>query len=190
MSKVNLTNLHIGPKGYQPNKGLFRKQLDGLGNCRLQKPNFLLNYTGIKHKEEHWGHRRTSVWGGLILNRCVMRVQLSREVIFRNGRVVLWEVVALIAEWADPNLCNVVNNGEGIENGPAYPAAKRGIWEDRDVWDGLQWGIDGCNRDDTACCFLFRAREDIPSHSNPILRLKIEKFCHPLLDSSRVILSL
>lgn len=50
---------------------------------------------------------------------------------------MLWEVVALIAEWANPNFCNVVYNGKRVENSPADSASERSIGEDRDIWDGL-----------------------------------------------------
>lgn len=77
-------------------------------------------------------------------------------------------MVALEAEGADPNLGNVINDREGVEDGAAHAAAKGSVRQNR-VWNGLERGIDGCRRDDTAHSLLLCAGEDVPSHSHPIL---------------------
>lgn len=82
---------------------------------------------------------------------------------------MLGEVVALEAEGADPNLGNVINNAEGVEDGAAHAAAKGRVGQDWGAWDRLERGIDGSSRDDTAQGLLLCAWEDVPSHSHPIL---------------------
>ena len=43
------------------------------------------------------------------------------------------ELVALKAEWTDPNLSNIVNNGERVEDGTTHATAKGCIWENWDI---------------------------------------------------------
>lgn len=70
-----------------------------------------------------------------------MREELSRKVVFRNGRVVLREVVALKTEWTNPDLGYVVDNGKRVQDSTAHSAAKGGVRENRHIRNGFERSI-------------------------------------------------
>nr|POE46402.1 hypothetical protein CFP56_56725 [Quercus suber] len=77
-----------------------------------------------------------------------MREELGREVVVGDGGVVGREVVALKAKWADPDLGDEVDNGEGVENGATYAATEREVREEGDVQKRYDWRVDGRDWDD------------------------------------------
>ena len=87
-------------------------------------------------------------------------------------------MIALKAEWANPDLCDIVNNGERVEDGTAHPATEGRIWENRDIRNLFQRSIDSRNRNNTAQSILPRAWNNIPGHPYPILCLKVKELRH------------
>ena len=78
-----------------------------------------------------------------VLNRGVMREELSGAVVVGDGGVVGREVVALEAEMANPDLGGEINDGEGIEDRATCAAAERGVRKEGDVWERSNQRVDG-----------------------------------------------
>lgn len=53
-----------------------------------------------------------------------MRVEFRRERVLGEGGVVRWEVVALEAEGADPDLGGEIHDAERVENGTTCSATE------------------------------------------------------------------
>lgn len=53
-----------------------------------------------------------------------MRVEFRRERVLGEGGVVRWEVVALEAEGADPDLGGEIDDAERVENGTTCSATE------------------------------------------------------------------
>lgn len=97
-----------------------------------------------------------------------MGVELAGEVGVRDGGVVGREVVALVAEGADPDLGGEVDPGEGVEDGGAGLAAERRVGERGDVGVGAEGGDAGGKRDHALAGLDLRARPHVPAHADAV----------------------
>lgn len=86
-----------------------------------------------------------------------MRVEFTGEVGFGDLGVVRGEVVAVIAEGADPDLGGEVDAGERVENGGAGFAAERGVAESGNIGVGVEEGDGGGEGNDALARFNFAA---------------------------------
>lgn len=73
------------------------------------------------------------VRGGRISDSSVLRVELGRDILFRDAGVVWWEVISLKTEGADPDLCGVIDAAKGVECGYAGLASEWGVREGGDI---------------------------------------------------------
>lgn len=112
-----------------------------------------------------------------------MGVELAGEVGVRDGGVVGREVVALVAEGADPDLGGEVDPGEGVEDGGAGLAAERRVGERGDVGVGAEGGDAGGKRDHALAGLDLRARPHVPAHADAVDAL-------PLLNGALLIAKL
>lgn len=69
-----------------------------------------------------------------ILNRGELGIKLSRQIRFRDGRVMVWELVALETKGADPNQSLEINPAEGVDHGGASSAPEGSIRECMNIW--------------------------------------------------------
>lgn len=106
--------------------------------------------------------------GERVLNCGVLGVELAREVGVGDGGVVGREVVALVAEGADPDLGGEVDAGVGVEDGGAGLAAERRVGERGDVRVGVERGDAGGERDHALAGLHFRARPHVPAHADAV----------------------
>lgn len=106
--------------------------------------------------------------GERVLNCGVLGVELAREVGVGDGGVVGREVVALVAEGADPDLGGEVDAGVGVEDGGAGLAAERRVGERGDVRVGAERGDAGGERDHALAGLHLRARPHVPAHADAV----------------------
>lgn len=150
-------NLDQGPESDEANKRIVRKEVDGLGQGGLEEGHLLLDDASV-YNEHEYRRRRTLLTWGLILDGGVLREELSREVVVADGGVVRWEVIALEAEGADPDLGREIDDRKWVKHGAASAATEGSVGKDRHVGEGLDWGIDGGDRDHTVAGLLLGAR--------------------------------
>lgn len=106
--------------------------MNHLQQSRLQIPQLLLNNTSIHHKQENITAPRLRLLmrsRSLVLDSRILREQLSRKILLRNGLVMRRKVVALEAETADPYLVDgrEIDDREGVDHGSAAAASERGV---------------------------------------------------------------
>lgn len=77
------------------------------------------------------------------MNRGVLGVELAGEVGLGDRGVVGREMVALVAEGADPDLGGEIDAGEGVEGGGAGLAAERRVGKGWDIRVGPDRGDAG-----------------------------------------------
>lgn len=112
-----------------------------------------------------------------VIDGGVLGVELGRDVGGGDGGVVVGEVVALVAEGADPEEGGEVDAGEGVEDNGAGLASERrvgergnvGVWADRrdrgGEWDHALAGFDLCSG------------PGVPGHADAVEALRIW-LCH------------
>lgn len=106
---------------------LLGEKLDGLRECGAEEADLLLDDAGVDDEEEDGRRGGGGVGGGVVLDGGVLREKLGRKGVVGDGGVVRGEVVALEAEWADPDLGGEVDDAEGVEDGAARAAAQRSV---------------------------------------------------------------
>jgi hypothetical protein len=89
-------------------------------------------------------------------------------------------VVAVKAEWAEPQFGIEVDHREGVEDGTADAAAEGSIRKNRNFSVRVERSIYGRNGDNTVSSILLGARYDIPGHPYPILHLELQELRHSL----------
>ncbi|KAF2312542.1 hypothetical protein GH714_035014 [Hevea brasiliensis] len=161
-----------GPKSDEANEGIFREEADGLGQGGLEKGHLLLDDTSVDHEHEY-RRGRTFLSGSLVLDGGVLREELGREVVVADGGVVRWEVVALEAEGADPDLGGKINDGERVKHGAASTATEGRVREDGRVRKGFDRSVNGGDGDHTVAGLLLGAWEHIPRHSHAVLSFQL-----------------
>lgn len=166
-------NMDESAEGNQSDERMIGEEIDRLRNRGLEEGHLLLNYASIEDEHENRRLRRRRGVGGLVLvlDGCVLREELGRKVVVRDGGVSRWKMVALKAERADPDLGDEIDDGERVENGAAGAAAERAVRDDGDVGEGLDRSVDRRHRDDAARRLLLRAGQHVPRHSDAVLRL-------------------
>lgn len=86
---------------------------DRLPQRGLDEAHLLLDQADVEEEEEdRW--RRGGLGGEGVLDGGVLWVELGGDVGFADHGVVLWEVIALEAKGADPDLGGEVDAGVGI----------------------------------------------------------------------------
>lgn len=98
----------------------------------------------------------------------VLRVEFSGNVSFGDAGEVVREVVALKAEWADPNQGREVDTAERVENGGAGLASERRVRIVGYVWVRTDRRNRSGDWNDALACFNFCARPGVPGHTNTI----------------------
>lgn len=93
----------------------------------------LVDEAGVEEEEEDGGRVEGVGEREDVLDGGVLGVEFAGEVGFGDGVVVRGEVVALVAEGADPDLGGEVDAGEGVEGGGAGLTTERGVREAGDV---------------------------------------------------------
>lgn len=180
-------NMNKSPEGDESDEGVVRKKIKGLGEGGLEKSHLLLDDTSVDDEDENRGRRRECVV--VVLDGGVVREELGGEIFVGDGGVVRREVVAVVAEGADPDLGDKIDDGEGVEDRAACAASERRVREERGVGEGLDGSVDGGDWDHAIGGFLLCAWQHIPGHSNQVLSLQLQEFrhfrCFFLIDRSR-----
>lgn len=100
-------------------------------------------------------------------------VELGGDVGFGDGGVVVGEVVALVAEGADPEEGGEVDAGVGVEDGGAGLAAERGVREVGNVGVVADRGDRGGQGDDALGGLHLGARPGVPGHADAVDAFRI-----------------
>lgn len=102
-----------------------------------------------------------------------MRVELAGEVGLGDHGVVRGEVVALVAEGADPDLGREVHAREGVEDGRAGLASEGRVREREDIRVRADRGDGRREWDHALAGFHLSARPDVPRHAHSVETLGI-----------------
>lgn len=128
--------------------------------------------------------------GECVFDSGVLRVEFGGDVSFRNTGEVMREVVALKAEWADPDEGGEVDAAKGVKHGGAGLASEWCVRIGGDERVRSDRRDRGGDWDHTLAGFNFCAWPGVPGHTNSVdslwirirhlrrhLVCKIEAFC-------------
>jgi len=173
VGEAQFMNLDLRAEGHEADEGVIGKKANGATKRGFEKLDLLLDETGVEEEEENGGRVEGIGEGEDVLDGGVLGVEFAGEVGFGDGVVVRGEVVALVAEGADPDLGGEVDAGEGVEGGGAGFAAERGVLEAGDVRVGTDEGDGGGERDDALAGFDLGAGPHVPRHAHSVDTLGI-----------------
>lgn len=111
---------------------------------------------------------RRGIDGKRVLDGGVLRVELAGEVGLGDQGVVRREMVALVAEGADPDLGVEVDAREGVEDGGAGLAPQRRVGERGDVRVAPDRSDAGGEWDHALAGLDLGAWPDIPRHAHSV----------------------
>lgn len=133
----------------------------------------LVDEAGVEEEEEDGGRVEGVGEREDVLDGGVLGVEFAGEVGFGDGVVVRGEVVALVAEGADPDLGGEVDAGEGVEGGGAGLTTERGVREAGDVRVGTDQSHRRRQRDHALARFNLRTGPHVPRHADSVESLGI-----------------
>lgn len=163
-----LMDLHLSPERDEPHQSILRQQPDRLLQRRFDIPHLLLDHARVEHEHEDRRRRGGGIGGEGVLDGGVLGVELAGEIGLGDERVVRREVIALVAEWADPDLGGEVDAGERVEDGGAGLAAERRVGERGDVGVEPDRGDAGGEWDHALAGLDLRAGPHVPRHADAV----------------------
>lgn len=116
--------------------------------------------------------------GDVVLDGGAGGVELGGDGGEGDGVVGGWEVVALVADGAQPDLGVVVDDAKGVEDGSAGAASERGVGEELEGGDRVERGVDGGDGDDAVRRLLLGAGDHVPRHPHAVLGLELREVRH------------
>ena len=158
--KPELVDVHVRPEGDQAHRRVLRQQRQRLRQGLLQRPEFFLDEAHVNHEEVRG--RRGGGSLELVLDGGVRGEQFRGEVGLADGRVVLREVVAGVAEGADPELSGEVHPRVRVEARRATLAPNRIVGHDRHLGQNLARGDQRAERNDTLLRLHLGVGPDVP----------------------------
>lgn len=103
-----------------------------------------------------------------VLDSGILRVEFAGEIRLGDRRVMRREVVALVAERADPDLGGEIHARKGVERGGAGLAAQRRVGKRGDVGVRPDRRDGGGEWDHALRCLHLSAWPDIPRHPDSV----------------------
>ncbi|RDX67816.1 hypothetical protein CR513_53262, partial [Mucuna pruriens] len=175
IGEAELVDLNLRAEGDKPDEGVVGEKANGLSERGFEEVKLLVDDAGVEEEEKDGGlgEGRVRVGDG-ILNSGILGVKFAGEVGLGDLGVVRGEVVAIVAEGADPDLGGEVNAREGIEDRRAGSAAERGVREcGRDVRVVTDEGDGGGQGNHALARLHFRARPQVPRHAHAVHAFRI-----------------
>mmetsp|Transcript_470 Transcript_470/g.1094 ORF Transcript_470/g.1094 Transcript_470/m.1094 type:complete len:714 (+) Transcript_470:262-2403(+) len=174
---AQLVHVHVRAKGDKPHVRLLRDDLQRLRDGCLGDVQLVLRHAGVQNKDVDRRVRGDGARKG-VLHGAIVGEQLRGQVVLVDGGVVRGEVVARVAEGADPDLGGEVHARVRVQHGAAALAGHRLVGHHRQVRQLLVWAVHRREGHHALGRLQLAVRPDVPRHPDAVPLLQLAEVRH------------